>query len=1410
MASLFALLLVSPALASLPLVDFNRMGQVGLAGAFAGLSLFDNASQITVDPSASTLLSRSSDGELIALASTNQGGQIYSGCAIGDVYYVAGSFSSLGSASASNIASFTPSSASFASLGANGPSGPVHALYCDTNSNQLWAGGVFTSPGSSVAVYDTKANQWSAPSFKGFSGSSSQVLAIVPNASDSSLFFLGSFTTSFQGNGTVPNNNNPNVPYSAGATPFSSSLVPIPLQNAEITAGPSTTNTEFSNIQNILCPAGPDGPGNTWLAENGTPAQITIRAFSALNAYGVRLGNTFQSGFGTTAFTVTSVPDNIVQPFQYIDPQTGQNVTCSDSCPLSTNSSLPYQDFIFANPTTLSGVQITLSAWTGQAAGLHMLQLLSAGAFASAVPSQNGQSCFAPNPSNVTTTGTWTAANADTSLPGTIQSVQVATVNVGTPASQAPTYTWMPYVSASGEYEVNMVVPGCGNFGDCPLRTSVQVEIFPGGGQQGVVTTVSQQNVADVSTLIYRGPIVPSSPSFVTTVTMSLASNPSGTGQNGQYELVAGNIELVLTSANVTGSSGGSGGNGTTGSGGIQHGFGFFEWPLHTSNNADATGTLPNSTETMYDLVGFSLYNGINSASVGSSSIAAAVQHPSGSVFLGGSFNITMGSASGTTNFVVFEQGQLVTPSNFGLNGAVTSMILYGEKLFVGGSFSSTRSTSSNGGLSGVAVYDIQSRTWAALGGGVNGPVESLNIAANQLQIVGNFSTVTSPTGATYQVGGLAVWDIASGAWLNSGGFLSGHMSFVGNSSSAARNNSLSQFISGNVAELAEFGATGLVMLSNGNNGPTVSPLQIPLEGNGSGSTAATVTKRRRSHVHHGPTSWIPHLTLRSLFKRQSGGSQQTLPEGPPTPAPAVLAGAFWANSSSSKQVSIIGGNFTFASSSHAVGIYDASVPSIQALQGNQINGIVRSLKVVENQLFVGGQFSLSGTNANGLALYNLQAQQWNTSNLPPLQASSGSTVEVRSISSSASKPNAIIVAGTFTGAGSVGCQAVCELDTSTMQWSTLGSGIQGQVSSVSYAGNNQEYLIAAGSITLSGGSANVAMYSFSSGTWNAVGDGSSIPGPVTALEVDNSNSSSIFAAGRTLDGSSAFMYHWNGATWNNIGSGLQGTSNISQLLMVPLQNAHSTNSIVESDRMLMVSGSLAGSTFAAASSVLFDGASLIPFVSSVTTSGSSGFVASLFYSLANFSFTQQHFLATGIVILISIAIAAGVVFLLALIGILWTLFSRKDDKVAKLDGEDDDSSIHHRPSSLLEHINAATRTTILGGGQSPFNDFSAEKDDAAHEAVAVGGDPDPFGPDASNYLRAQTPSDAHFGTMVAEEEFNRPAHARYSFDGAGDGELPMAAGLEVEILDDRDAAWWYARNPQTGQEGVVPAAYLY
>ena len=92
-----------------------------------------------------------------------------------------------------------------------------------------------------------------------------------------------------------------------------------------------------------------------------------------------------------------------------------------------------------------------------------------------------------------------------------------------------------------------------------------------------------------------------------------------------------------------------------------------------------------------------------------------------------------------------------------------------------------------------------------------------------------------------------------------------------------------------------------------------------------------------------------------------------------------------------------------------------------------------------------------------------------------------------------------------------------------------------------------------------------------------------------------------------------------------SLGSNFEAGTDFTQLVMVPLQDTHSANSIVESDRMLWISGSLSDSQFGNASAALFDGEQIIPYIVSTSESGDPGTVASLFHSFATFSFTQRR-----------------------------------------------------------------------------------------------------------------------------------------------------------------------------------------
>lgn len=109
------------------------------------------------------------------------------------------------------------------------------------------------------------------------------------------------------------------------------------------------------------------------------------------------------------------------------------------------------------------------------------------------------------------------------------------------------------------------------------------------------------------------------------------------------------------------------------------------------------------------------------------------------------------------------------------------------------------------------------------------------------------------------------------------------------------------------------------------------------------------------------------------------------------------------------------------------------------------------------------------------------------------------------------------------------------------------------------------------------------------------------------------------------VNGSSSFLAAWNGHIWATQGSDFDGTSAVTQLAMVPLQNQHSAQGMIEGDRMLLLSGSLVVSSFGQASSMLFDGENFIPYIASASTSGSAGYVSGLFNSIANFSFAQRR-----------------------------------------------------------------------------------------------------------------------------------------------------------------------------------------
>jgi hypothetical protein len=677
-------------------------------------------------------------------------------------------------------------------------------------------------------------------------------------------------------------------------------------------------------------------------------------------------------------------------------------MTCTTACPLLSDSSVPYQDFLFSNSTILTGVEITLLEWNGASSGLHLLQLLSdggflvvvvamcpsfciAGAFASAISANNARSCFSPNASGAYQTGRWAIINAATNIPGTTQTMLEATVKIGTPSSSAPALTWLPYVSASGVYDVYVYVPGCQQFGDCAKRTSVDITVYPGGGGSSVTKTADQQVESDTRVLIYTGYIVPAVPTYSVTIKLALAANPTGSGSGGQYEIIADRVQLELISLGPNGATSGNGGSGGTITSNSV-GFGFFEWNTGNSGTVNATGIISNTSETRFDALSTSFASALGS-SVSSGIVNAIVAASDSKLFLGGSFTGTNISS----NIVSFADGTLVSLPANGLNGTVTALAFANSTLYIGGSFGAPESESTTV-LRNIAKYDVSSNSWGPLGGGLNGAVSALTIVGGQLLVAGNFTeTYADVNSFGAQSGGIATWDVGQGRWVSGGGLVLGNASLVTAGASSAGN---VEYIAGNIHAVSGNSALGWALLSNDNEGtPSFGSAASPLVD--LATEAEGTPARRRSAPPSGRAvgSWlIPGLLGPSLLSRRSSGSPAALPPPPAAPAPAVLAMAFWTNQSNSDEAVVLGGNFSFVATgapatSSGIALYYTSKGTIAALQGPQVNGTVYAVLVKDHSLYVGGNFSVGSS--TGLAVYDLYSLGWQT-NIGTLSGDSG------------------------------------------------------------------------------------------------------------------------------------------------------------------------------------------------------------------------------------------------------------------------------------------------------------------------------------------------------------------------------------------------------------------------------------
>jgi hypothetical protein len=198
------------------------------------------------------------------------------------------------------------------------------------------------------------------------------------------------------------------------------------------------------------------------------------------------------------------------------------------------------------------------------------------------------------------------------------------------------------------------------------------------------------------------------------------------------------------------------------------------------------------------------------------------------------------------------------------------------------------------------------------------------------------------------------------------------------------------------------------------------------------------------------------------------------------------------------------------------------------AALGTGVNGTtVRAVVEYGGNLIVGGDFTTAGGNpAAGIALWN--GTTW---------SSLGSGVN-GTVTSLIVFGNELYAAGTFTTAGGNPANRIAKWNGSA--WSSLGLGLNGTAEIMAIHNN---ILYVGGSFTTAGGITVNRVASWSGSAWGSLGAGTN--GTVNSLASYN-NELYVGGAFTTVGGVPVNrIARWNGSNWNVVGSGIVTGSNV-------------------------------------------------------------------------------------------------------------------------------------------------------------------------------------------------------------------------------------------------------------------------
>ncbi|KAK4517550.1 uncharacterized protein ATC70_000890 [Mucor velutinosus] len=630
------------------------------------------------------------------------------------------------------------------------------------------------------------------------------------------------------------------------------------------------------------------------------------------------------------------------------------------------------------------------------------------------------------------------------------------------------------------------------------------------------------------------------------------------------------------------------------------------------------------------------------------------------SIYMAGNFSGTDKSNNKYSNIVQYDASarQLKALPNQGLNGPVESIVCTDTELYVGGSFSMlSGNTTVVDYLANVARYNMQTGTWSALHAGVDGPVMAVNWSKDKQSIIasGAFSQLLQTSQDASGMGtaaGTALWNTQLQQWTASKD--TPYMSGVVYATIHHNNN---DYYMGNLKSVQRYPFNGMSFISNDNT------ISSPFD-----------TVRPEGTISAGVlyNSVTPNLTKRDASNSSNNGSTTS---------------------------TIFGGQFTLPGQQaiQNIAIYDNGAWS--GVAGADWQGTVHSMAVYHDLLYVGGRFS--GPSSHDLAVFDLTKKSLSLT--PDVKTSDGSPASVNIVRHIPPR-NTIVIGGNFTSVGSLSCACICSLDIDSLQWSSLGSGLEGEVQDVQWINGK---LVATGNISLNHSPLTIAEYDYDKNTWGPFGT-ANLPGPSFTLSYDN-NTQHVYVSGQTNDASaSAYIRVWDGQQFMTPKTELGPGSSITGLSMLPM-----TTTNASSQNALLVSGFINLGMLGNVSAAFFDGDNWSPYLVTSSANGdtSSSALNSVFY------LEQMPFIApsknkgsmpTPLIILVSIAISLGIVFLIVLCSMFCVYIKRKRD--TKINPQSIPGAYYGKPPRTPESLLAVLKAAAAPEGDDHDGD---EKEDS-------------------------------------------------------------------------------------------------